>query len=173
MESTKAEFQKEWLLHFLEEPVVKGNVTTARVSDEGGILRCTSLLPKGGVITKIGGPGKEFMGKNVNWGAPAKFLDKFKYTGAWRINLSPAKPAKRDYFLNVIDVGEKAVRDIRLTEDAKTATVTFTTPQGRKVTAVFNKTGRTGGRIRIEEKGKVLCDEALTQRVQPQSGFLY
>ena len=73
----------------------------------------------------------------------------------------------------MIDVGERAIRDIRLIEDGRSASVTFTTPQGRNVTAVFHKTGSTGGRIRIEEKGKVLCDETLTQRVQPQSGFLY
>ena len=38
---------------------------------------------------------------------------------------------------------------------------------------VFNKTGKTGGRITVKENGKVLCDEPLTQTVQPQKGFLY
>lgn len=173
VESTNATFKKEWLLHFLEEPVVKGNVTTAKVTDEGGILRCTTLLPKGGVITKIGGPGKEFMGTKVNWTIRKSALKHVKYGGAWRINLSPAKAAKRDYFLNVIDVGKNPVKDIRLKEDAKSATVTFTTAQGRKVSATFLKDDAPGGKIRIEEKGKVLCNEALTRRVQPQAGFLY
>lgn len=173
VESTNATFKKEWLLHFLEEPVIKGNVTTAKVTDEGGIIRCTSLLPKGGVITKIGGPGKEYMGTHVNWTAPKKVLRKVRYAGKWRINLSPAKAAKRDYFLNVIDVGKNPVKNIRLKEDAKSATVTFTTAQGRKVSATFLKDDAPGGKIRIEEKGKVLCNEALTQKIQPQAGFLY
>ncbi|MBR2426893.1 MAG: heparinase II/III family protein [Lentisphaeria bacterium] len=173
VESTDPTFKKEWLLHFLEEPVVKGNVTVAKVTDEGGIIRCTTLLPEHGVIKKIGGPGKEFMGTNVNWNAPQKVLKNVKYGGAWRISLSPGKASKRDYFLNVLDVGDHPVKDIRSTEDAESVTVTFTTVQGRKVTATFRKSGATGGRIRVEEKGKVLCDEALRQNVQPQAGFLY
>ena len=173
VESTNPTFKKEWLLHFLEEPVVNGNVTTAKVSDEGGILRCTTLLPVNGVITKIGGPGKEFMGTNVNWTIRKKELAKVQYGGKWRINLSPAKASERDYFLNVIDVGANPVKDIRLSEDDNTATVTFTTAQGRKVTATFIKKGTPGGKIRIEENGKVLCDEALRKDIQLQSGFLY
>ena len=113
------------------------------------------------------------MGTNVNWSAPQKVLKNVKYGGAWRISLSPGKAAERDYFLNVIDVGDNPVKDIRLVEDTASATVTFTTAQGRKVTATFRKTGAIGGRIRIEENGKVLCGEALTTHVQPQGGFLY
>ena len=173
VESTNPTFKKEWLLHFLEEPEVNGNLTTAKVTDEGGILRCTTLLPENGVITKIGGPGKEFMGAKVNWNGPAKIFKNLQYAGSWRINLSPKTPAKRDYFLNVIDVGGKPVDGIKMTQDASTATVSFTTPQGRTVTVVFNKTGKTGGRITVKENGKVLCDEPLTQTVQPQKGFLY
>ncbi len=173
VESTNPTFKKEWLLHFLEEPVINGNVTTAKVTDEGGILRCTTLLPENGVITKIGGPGKEFMGASVNWDGPKKIFKNLQYAGSWRINLSPKTPAKRDYFLNVIDVGEKPVEGISLSQDAATATVSFTTPQGRKVTVTFQKTGKTGGKIRIEENGKVLCEEPLTQKVMPQKGFLY
>jgi hypothetical protein len=51
--------------------------------------------------------------------------------------------------------------------------VTFTTAQGRKVTATFIKNGTPGGKIRMEENGKVLCDETLKKDIQPQSGFLY
>ena len=173
VESVKPEFKKEWLLHFLEEPVVKGNLTTAKVSDEGGVIRCYSLLPAGGKIEKIGGPGKEFYGTRVNWTVPKKFLDKVNYGGSWRIALSPEKPAKRDYFLNVIDVGEQTVKDIRCKEDEKTASVTFTTPQGRTVRAVFNKLGGPGGKITVSENGKKLCNEEFTRKVQPQKGFLY
>ena len=173
VESTDPTFKKEWLLHFLEEPEVNGNLTTAKVSDEGGVLRCTTLLPENGVVTKIGGPGKEFMGEKVNWNGPAKIFKNLQYVGAWRINLAPKTPAKRDYFLNVIDVGEKPVEGIKMTQNAATATVTFTTPQGRTVTVVFNKTGNPGGRITIKENGKVLCDEPLTQAVQAHKGFLY
>jgi hypothetical protein len=113
------------------------------------------------------------MGTHVNWTIRKKELAKVQYGGKWRINLSPAKASERDYFLNVIDVGANPVKDIRLTEDDNTATVTFTTAQGRKVTATFIKKGTPGGKIRIEENGKVLCDEALRKDIQPQSGFLY
>lgn len=173
VEAVKPEFRKEWLLHFLEEPAVNGRQTTAKVSDEGGVIRCTSLLPADGVISKIGGPGKEYYGTSVNWDAPKKLMDKIKYGGKWRISLSPAKPAARDYFLNVMDVGDHALTDIRCEETASEAKVIFTTPDRRLVTVCFGKTGRLSGSIRIEKEGRILCEEKLTDRIQKQKGFLY
>ena len=173
VESVKAEFKKEWLLHFLEEPTVKGNLTEAKVTDEGGVIRCSSLLPKSGVITKIGGPGREYWGGQVNWDAPKKLLDKVRYGGKWRISLSPATAEKRDYFLNVIEVGDQPLADIRCRETGSEAEVSFVTPDQRTVTVSFSKTGRISGRIRIGKDGKSLCDEQFTERIQEQGGYLF
>ena len=173
VESVKPEFKKEWLLHFLEEPVVKGNLTTAKVSDEGGELRCFSLLPAGGKIEKIGGPGKEFMGAKVNWNGPEKIFRNLQYAGAWRIALSPEKPEKRNYFLNVIDVGDKSISDVKHEDGKNHVTVSFTTPDKRKITVTFAKTGAASGTVQIEKEGKNLLKENLTRSVLNQKGFLY
>jgi hypothetical protein len=173
VESVNPDFRKEWLLHFLEEPAVNENLTTAKVTDEGGVIRCTTLLPKDGVITKIGGPGKEYYGVNVNWDAPEKFMKQVAYGGKWRIAVSPAKAAARDYFLNVIDVGDKPLSEIRCEETAAAAEVAFTTAEGRKITVSFGKTGYLSGWIRIEKEGKILLEEQLTQLIQKQAGFLF
>jgi hypothetical protein len=168
VESKKPEFKKEWLLHFLEEPQVNGNVTEASVTDEGGHIRCTSLLPKGGAIEKIGGPGKEFWGGRVNWDAPNKVLAKAVYSGKWRIALSPASPAKRDYFLNVIEVGDQPAKEIKCSEDKNTVTLDMVTHDGKKVQVVFKKDGTVGGKVTVGD-----FSEELTQKEEPQAGFLY
>lgn len=173
VESKDPSFKKEWLLHFLEEPTIDGKVTTAHVSDEGGVIRCHSLLPKNGIVTRIGGPGKEFMGTNVSWEGPKKHMDKVKYGGAWRISLSPAEPNKRDYFLNVLDVGDKPVKQVSSSEDEQTATVYITLADGRKAEITFNKNGRPGGQVRIDGMAGTPVNEKLTQKVAPQSGFLF
>ncbi|MBO4513758.1 MAG: heparinase II/III family protein [Victivallales bacterium] len=168
VEARKPEFKKEWLLHFLEEPQVNGNVTEASVSDEGGHIRCTSLLPINGKIEKIGGPGKEFWGGKVNWTAPNKVLDKVNYGGKWRISLSPSKTAKRDYFLNVIEVGDQPVKEMKCSENKDTVTLDLVLHDGKKVEITFNKDGEAGGKITIGS-----LSQPLTQQIQPQAGFLF
>ncbi len=172
VESVKKEFRKDWLLHFLNEPEVKGNLTTAS-SGEGGTLRCHTLLPENAVIKKIGGPGKEFMGEKVNWDIYPEMKKKAVYAGKWRIQVSPKIPSASDCFLNVIDVGDRAISNVRCIQDSQTATASFDTPDGKKVTVTFRKTGKTGGNIRITDSGgKERVSEPLSTRILNQSGFV-
>lgn len=107
--SSDPNFKKTWLLHSQHEPVVEGTRTTVRYDDSGynGRMINDTLLPlsDNAEITKIGGPGKEFLVGDWNYMAiPSnKLRDE---SGKWRIELSPKQAAKTDYFLNVIQVGD-------------------------------------------------------------------
>ncbi len=108
--SANPAFKKYWLLHSMEEPVIEGNVSTLTLTDRGwtGKMVNTTLLPEAGSaeITKVGGPGKEFwvFGENFPNGIPPKRDPKLYEVGAWRVELSPAKPSENDLFLNVMQV---------------------------------------------------------------------
>ena len=106
--AAEARFQKRWLLHGVAEPRVAGGVTTWLRTDHGfnGKLVHQVLLPEGGnrVITKVGGPGKEFWVDGENY--PVSPADLSREAGAWRIELSPIAPAVEDRFLNVMQVAD-------------------------------------------------------------------
>lgn len=98
-------FKKYWLLHSMEEPVVRGNATTVT---RGGRLINATLLPEAEnlEIAKVGGPGKEFWVFGENFpNQPDEGEDPNDYEGgAWRIEVSPRKASATDYFLNVMQV---------------------------------------------------------------------
>ncbi len=98
-------FKKYWLLHSMEEPVVRGNATTIT---RGGRLINTTLLPEveNLAISKVGGPGKEFFVFGENFpNEPDEGEDPNDYEGgAWRIEVSPRKASATDCFLNVLQV---------------------------------------------------------------------
>lgn len=100
------EFKKTWLLHSAQEPTLRGR-TLVVTNTEGryrGRLIAESLLPDGGVISKIGGPGREWWieATRTNYTAPRKPPP--AEPGAWRIEVSPAVPALDDLFLHVMTV---------------------------------------------------------------------
>ncbi len=128
VESTQAEFQKRFLLHTIEQPVVTGNLAVAE--HRGGRLSCLTLLPEGAKLELIGGPGRDAWVDGENY--PADTTAK-KRTGRelaeWRLEVSPAGARKRDYFLHVLfvdDSGAKPVApaDAGLTQTATGAEVT-------------------------------------------------
>lgn len=110
IESSNPAFKKTWLLHSIEEPEINGNSFCVRRTANGdtGMLRCESLLPKGGSIEKIGGPGKEFLVDGVNYPADPEpnRPDQAGERGAWRIEVSPGAPAAEDCFLHVMQVAD-------------------------------------------------------------------
>ncbi|HEU5081061.1 MAG TPA: heparinase II/III family protein [Opitutaceae bacterium] len=127
VESAKPEFQKRFLLHTVNEPVVNETVTVAE--NRGGRLSCVTLLPEKATLELIGGPGKEAWvnGKNYPWSTATR-KKPGREPGAWRLEVSPSAPHLRDYFLNVLfvdDVGAKPVSatDATLTKTADSATV--------------------------------------------------
>lgn len=112
VKSSKKEFKKTWLLHSIEEPEINGvNSIIRRTTNEAkniqynGKLVNTTILPaKDNVlITKIGGPGKEFLVNKTNYeNHPVD--NGATEAGAWRIEITPKNASEADEFLNVIQV---------------------------------------------------------------------
>lgn len=104
-------FKKTWLLHSQNEPVVEDNRTTVRYDEfeYNGRLINDTLLPKqdNAKITKIGGPGKEYLIGDWNYMAIPTQTTRDE-SGKWRVEISPKAASEKDYFLNVIQVGESS-----------------------------------------------------------------
>lgn len=107
-----ASFKKSFLLHVQEEPTVNGNRTVIERTekDYNGRLVVDTLLPKADntAIEKIGGEGKECWIDGKNYGATKPFSKSTDQEGqGWgRIEISPKKAAKTDYFLQVMSVSD-------------------------------------------------------------------
>jgi heparin/heparan-sulfate lyase len=120
--SSNPEFKKYWLLHSIEEPVVRGNEITITRTQQGetGKLVNTIILPilENTEIVPIGGPGKEFwvFGKNYPNKPRREGADE---SGAWRIELSPKEPRNIDYFLNVMQITDNSVSNLHNVEFIK------------------------------------------------------
>ena len=104
--SAKPEFKKTWLLHSLDEPLVKGAITVIR--QNGGKLVNQTLEPVAFHIEKVGGPGHEFEVAGANH-PPNRTPRPEDEAGSWRIELSPAQPAATDTFLNVIQIMDDGI----------------------------------------------------------------
>lgn len=103
VDSTNADFEKNFLLHMLEEPEVNGNTTTVRrtVSGHNGKMVVKTLLPANPDIEIIGGEGKGTFVDGKNYGDPT---DPQLEEGGWRIEVSPSVAAKNDLFLHAMYV---------------------------------------------------------------------
>jgi hypothetical protein len=126
VESTRPEFEKHFLLHTVEQPVVRGKITVTE--NNGGRLSCVTLLPQDAKLELIGGPGKEAWvdGKNYPWNPDTKLRS--REPGAWRLEVSPGAARRQDYFLHVLfvdDVGAVPVNadDAQLSQTSTEATV--------------------------------------------------
>jgi len=110
--SSSASFKKYWLLHSIEKPVIKGNETTIIRTDNGhtGKLVNVSLMPETDnlELNPVGGPGREFWVFNKNYENEMRdYSGESTYErAAWRIELSPKKPAQENYFLNIMQMME-------------------------------------------------------------------
>ncbi len=110
--SSNPDFKKYWLLHSIEEPVVKGTCFTVKRTQNGdsGMLQNEVLLPSAEnlKIEKVGGPGKEFwvFGTNYPNAALPNRPDVANERGEWRVEVSPLMPQAENYFLNVMQVAD-------------------------------------------------------------------
>lgn len=95
--------QHRWTLHTVNEPRVDGALA---VADNGkGRLFCRTLLPEGAVLTKVGGPGREFDYNGTNRPydqAYAKEAAPAMQLGAWRLDVTAAAPAAEEIYLHVL-----------------------------------------------------------------------
>lgn len=110
--SSDSSFNKYWLLHSIEEPVIGDGCFVVKRTKNGdsGMLQNDVLLPLAGdvKIEKVGGPGKEFwvFGTNYPNAALSNRPDVANERGEWRVEVSPLKPQAENYFLNVMQVSD-------------------------------------------------------------------
>ena len=175
--SSDPSYRKDWLLHFNNRPVVKGNLVRA---DSGeGRLFCQTLLPRDPEIEVIGGPGREFWVRDRNYPINPKVVEKTAvearkrgrgpYYGAWRIELRSQRTPAEERFLNVLTAtSTESSRPVKakLVRDGSRDGVTLTV-KGKKMTFWFNREGPVGGDVCFGKTSR-----PLTREVQPQAGLL-
>ena len=177
MASTDASFKKEWLLHTQNEPVIEGNQFSA--GHEEGRLFCRTLFPEDAVLTKIGGPGKEFRAAGKNWDLAPETAERAQKRhngglfGNWRIEVSPGTLKKEDVFLHLIQVGDTTLTEMvpaeLIRQDGKLG-VTFSTG-AKEVRIVFGTQGKPAGHVTITSGNKKLVDKDLIGHVTSQAGL--
>lgn len=181
VKSDRAEYPKTWLLHTAKEPVVSGNEFYAD-QDEGRLF-CRTVFPGNAKQIKIGGPGKQFWSDGRNWPLPVLTPEDWNYgrmrlvpdthelLGQWRMEVSPAKPSKDDYFLHLLQVGdlslESMVESIPLEKDG-TVGVKFTYGD-KEYEIFFNTKNDIGGKISIRHNLQNILEEDFATSVKLQS----
>ena len=175
--STNAGYKKDWLLHSQNEPLVEGK--QFRVDHEEGRLFCRTMYPENAVLTKIGGPGKEFWAAGKNWELAPEVAERAKKRhngglfGNWRIEVSPGAQRKEDVFLHLIQVGdttlEKMGTAVLVEENGMVGVRFFTDDKIALVT--FAASGEPTGHITIVSGARIFIDRDLTREVMPQAGL--
>ena len=176
--STDANYAKRWLLHTANEPVLDG--MSLRADAEQGRIFCRTLCPADAAVSKVGGPGKEFMADGVNWPIPeawnywrhhdGKVPDAM---GRWRVEVSPGLARENDCFLHLLQVSDQSRQHMsgaNAVESADAVELTFSEGE-RTYRLALNKTGEVGGEICITERDEVLINRALASGVMPQKGL--
>jgi len=92
--STRPEYEKTWLLHCRNEPIVEGK--TCIIQDGKGRLLAQTLLPENPVIRKTEGYG--YRGETFD---PQKTA-LTPLANRWRIEISPSAASMEDVFLHVL-----------------------------------------------------------------------
>jgi heparin/heparan-sulfate lyase len=108
VKSSDVNFTKRWLLHFVNQPTVSGNLITAH--NGNSVLYNSTVFPQNHQITVRGGSGQEYWtnydatGENptFNTGYFGKFPNE---PGSWRAEIEPQNHNQTDYFLNVLAPG--------------------------------------------------------------------
>lgn len=155
IESASKAFEKTWLLHSVEQPKVTGKRSVIARTEEGynGELVVDTLLPKEAVITTVGGDGRQFESRGVNY---ANDYSATIEQGSWRIEVKPEAAAERDIFLHAMQIkdhdGTEAAAAV-LAEDEKTAGVLV---QGWLV--LFSRSG-----LLFEDKLFIAADHTSTR----------
>jgi len=109
--SANAGFEKAWLLHGPAKPSVEEN-RTVFVNDENGYngkMTVDTLLPKADntKIEIIGGEGQTAWVDGTDYAADLKLDNNLTHEAqGYRIEVSPQKSNAKDYFLNVIQIGD-------------------------------------------------------------------
>jgi hypothetical protein len=169
--STRAEFQKRWLLHSIFEPRIADRSFVVRVPPqpslrrEGGELEGHVLLPRRPQLHALGGRGLEFFVDGRNFDENGKLWDHLKNRqndpfrpepGSWRIELSPENASHDDQFLVVLVPGSYGMprsHEVRLIEDRGWVGVSVVGPS--RSTRWWFKPGTLAARIEVVDAGGI------------------
>jgi hypothetical protein len=178
--STNPEFKKTWLLHSINEPLIDARTNSFELSEGDGRLVCIPVLPKKIQVSKIGGPGDEFLVDSTHFTCGLKsFIDpqELHYgelPGAWRIEERPTVAGKEDYFLNVILVSgndSKEVPEVEvLTDNATEIIVGIKTADGKSSVVKFTKGEKPAAYLKIRNGQKVIVEENMPDKVELEKG---
>lgn len=173
--STKPEYKKTWLFHSINEPKIGKDGKTFELTDGGGRLVCVPVLPHKLQVSKIGGPGNEFLVDTTHFQCGLKSLfdpQQLHYgeiPGAWRIEESPAEAAKETYFLNVILLTESNSGEIPsvklLSEPEGKIAVQVSLKSGKMATVEFAKGNNPSAFLKLTDGAKVLAAEKMPEVV--------
>lgn len=171
--STKPEYKKTWLLHTAREPQVDDLMFQAEQGE--GRIMCRTMLPEDAVLTKIGGPGKQFWADGRNWPLPEGYRtsDTTELLGQWRMEVSPGSAKTENLFLHLIQVGDQSMSSMvaaELISENGRVGVSFRFGENEN-TVLFAIEGAAAGHIRITTAGQTLVDKALTESVAQQTGL--
>lgn len=132
LSASRPEFRKRWLMHSLEQPLLRKRGFSIRVAAtperhwSGGRLEGEVLLPRAALLHSIGGPGFEYYVDGRNYDENGSLLEQVRVRkqrqvepGAWRIELQPLHEARDDLFLVVLQAtdGAEPAHRARLLED--------------------------------------------------------
>lgn len=178
--STNPEFKKTWLLHSINEPLIDAKTNSFELSEGDGRLICIPILPKKIQVSKIGGPGNEFLVDSTHFTCGLKsFIDpqELHYgelPGAWRIEEIPTMAGKEDYFLNVILVSGKDSKEVPevevLTDNATEITIGIKTADGKSSVVKFTKGEKPAAYLKIRNGQKVIVEENMPDKVELEKG---
>jgi MYXO-CTERM domain-containing protein len=166
VEALDPSYEKRFLLHASGTgvmPVVANGLFT--IDNNGGRLIGKTLLPAGAsseLVPNFTVAGTAFPPDLTN-------LPNEPEVGGNRIEVKPAKPAARDYFLNVLDATDPSTTtlDAELTDAPDTATATIHDGANTYVVS-FAKTGPPGGHLKVS--GAMSCDQDLGANATTGSG---
>ncbi len=176
--STEPGYNKRWLLHTAAEPMVISS--EFRADHWGGRLFCRTLFPADAVLTKIGGPGKQFWSDGRNWALPELTPEDWNYSsmqwldndhdlfGQWRMEVAPSKPGRDDIFLHLLQVGDTtltAMVDSEPLERDDLVGVRFV-HEKMAYELMFNTRVGAGGKISITQNGQKLLEENFSDQVK-------
>jgi len=176
--STKPEFKKTWLLHSIDEPVIADNGSFELSYSEGRLV-CVPLLPEKPLVTKVGGPGNEFLVGGVHYkvGMQSELepteLNYGELPGAWRIEECPSKASSEDYFLNVMlltDKDSKALPAAKLLPGGENEIKLEVAASGKTVVLIFAKGDASDAAVKLTVGGKTLYDRGLAKTIVPEAG---
>lgn len=152
VESTDASYDKRFLLHVIGAQSTDG-ATYTLTNGEGKLIGQT-LLPADADVNVISGFTVD--------GSPYPPSSSGVESGGTRLEISPRKEGTRDYFLNVMVVGDASVaRPTAKVEDATDKATVTLDHGGKSYVLSLSKTGALAGHVTVKSGGATECDKDL------------